>query len=618
KNFRYNLAREQLVGKGIFEAFPTNTFDPTDTGAVDLSASLEEVMLNKAPHQLPIQRYDLKGADDSFTKRYWKVENVPILDSDGHVSYIIHTTEDITEEVKAHELKQRMEGLEEVHNVFLQGPVAISIVRGQDHILELANEAALRLWAKTEAIIGRPLLDAIPELKEQLAYDKIDQVYKTGELFHAKEVVVTTIREGKEGEHYYDVYFKVFYDLGSEKVSGVFTELNDATDKVEARKQLEEAEQNLRNTILQAPVAMAILRGPLFVVEIANATMYELWGKEEREMHGKSVFVALPEARDQGYEELLSGVYTTGERFTALGIPVTLPRNDTIETVYINLLYEAFKEGDGSISGIIVVATDVTAQVTARMKIEESHKEFQFVTDFMPQLIWVTRADGYPYYYNKQWYDYTGLTYGETEGEGWNHVFHPDDQQKAWKAWRNSLETGESYEIEYRCRRWDGQYRWFLGRALPLKDDSGTILKWFGTRTDIDDQKKASEIMEIRIKERTEELHIANKELFRSNQNLEEFAHAASHDMKEPIRKVLTFSERLKESLADRLNQTELDLFGRMDHASYRMRHLVEDLLNFSFVSQSSQQTEEVDLNKTLAEVLTDLELLIEQKQPGI
>ena len=106
-----------------------------------------------------------------------------------------------------------------------------------------------------------------------------------------------------------------------------------------------------------------------------------------------------------------------------------------------------------------------------------------------------------------------------------------------------------------------------------MKDDSGTVLKWFGTCTDIDDQKKASEIMELRIKERTEELQVANKELSRSNQNLEEFAHAASHDMKEPIRKVLYFSDRLRESLADRLNQTELDLFRRMDRATSRMSH---------------------------------------------
>jgi PAS domain S-box-containing protein len=363
---------------------------------------------------------------------------------------------------------------------------------------------------------------------------------------------------------------------------------------------------------------MAILRGPQFVIEIANAAMYALWGKGEAEMLGRSIFEALPEVRHQGYEELLIGVYSTGERFTALGIPVTLPRNEGIETVFINLLYEAFREGDGTISGVIVVATDVTAQVTARMKVEESHKEFQFVTDFMPQLIWVTRADGFHYYYNKQWFDYTGLTYEETAGDGWNQVFHPEDQQRAWKAWRDSLDTGEPYEIEYRCRRWDGAYRWFLGRAVPLKDNSDKILKWFGTCTDIDDQKKAAEIMEFRIKERTDELRNINQELSRSNQNLEQFAHAASHDMKEPIRKILTFSSRLRERLTDRLDQTELDLFERMDRAGYRMSHLVEDLLNFSLVSQVPQAAEEVDLNITLADVLTDLEHLIEQKRPTI
>jgi PAS domain S-box-containing protein len=252
------------------------------------------------------------------------------------------------------------------------------------------------------------------------------------------------------------------------------------------------------------------------------------------------------------------------------------------------------------------------------MKVEESHNEFQFVTDFMPQLIWVTRADGYHYYYNKQWYDYTGLTYGETEGEGWNRVFHPDDQPRAWEAWQNSLETGKSYEIEYRCRRHDGQYRWFLGRALPLRDATGAILKWFGTCTDIDDQKREAEIMELRIKERTEELQKSNLELSRSNQNLEEFAHAASHDLKEPIRKIHYFTQHLKELLGRQLSESEARAFNRIENATERMGNLIDDLLLYSHVSQRPLQTEEVDLRQKVQRVLEDLELDIEEKSAVI
>lgn len=161
---------------------------------------------------------------------------------------------------------------------------------------------------------------------------------------------------------------------------------------------------------------------------------------------------------------------------------------------------------EGELIFVVHTTEDTTEQVVAKKKLEESNKDFQFVTDFLPQLIWVTRPDGFHDYYNKQWYDYTGLTYGETKGEGWNLVFHPDDQPRAWEVWNNSLQTSEPYEIEYRCRRFDGEYRWFLGRALPLKDEAGNVLKWFGTCTDIHDQKMAADHLEEMVQARTREL----------------------------------------------------------------------------------------------------------------
>jgi PAS domain S-box-containing protein len=121
--------------------------------------------------------------------------------------------------------------------------------------------------------------------------------------------------------------------------------------------------------------------------------------------------------------------------------------------------------------------------------------DFQQLAELMPQLVWTTRPDGFHDYYNRRWYEYTGTTPEQSQGEGWQGPFHPEDMPETLRRWHHSLRTGEPYETEYRCRRHDGVYRWFLGRAHPLRDASGRIVKWFGTCTDIDDQKRAADSM---------------------------------------------------------------------------------------------------------------------------
>jgi PAS domain S-box-containing protein len=130
----------------------------------------------------------------------------------------------------------------------------------------------------------------------------------------------------------------------------------------------------------------------------------------------------------------------------------------------------------------------------ARQNAEANERYYRFLAEAIPQMIWTARPDGFLDYYNQRWYEYTGMTFEETEGWGWGAVLHSDDKERCVERWKHSVETGEVYEIEYRLRRaTDGQYRWHLGRALPLSDEGGEIVRWFGTCTDIDDRKHAEE-----------------------------------------------------------------------------------------------------------------------------
>lgn len=116
-------------------------------------------------------------------------------------------------------------------------------------------------------------------------------------------------------------------------------------------------------------------------------------------------------------------------------------------------------------------------------------------------MVWSTLPDGYHDYYNAQWYEFTGVTPGSTDGDEWNGMFHPDDQPRAWERWRKSLASGELYEIEYRLRHRSGAYRWTLGRALPVRTPDGQIVRWIGTCTDIHDAKEQAARNEILSRE---------------------------------------------------------------------------------------------------------------------
>ncbi|UEG51932.1 PAS domain-containing sensor histidine kinase [Mucilaginibacter daejeonensis] len=165
---------------------------------------------------------------------------------------------------------------------------------------------------------------------------------------------------------------------------------------------------------------------------------------------------------------------------------------------------------DGSTVEFVGSLIDVTEQEMADERIRQSEKFLRQLADSIIQIVWVTDANGMHEYYNQRWYDLTGTTFEETEGEGWNNVFHPDDQQRAWNTWRHSLQTGTPYEIEYRLRKYTGEYIWVLGRAAPYFDEHGKIVKWFGTCTDINDQKMLQ-------------------------QQKDDFINIASHELKTPL-----------------------------------------------------------------------------------
>ena len=147
-----------------------------------------------------------------------------------------------------------------------------------------------------------------------------------------------------------------------------------------------------------------------------------------------------------------------------------------------------------------VLDAAATTRDLAETALRESEQEFRTLAEAMPQIVWIPRPDGWNIYFNQQWMDYTGMTLEESLGHGWNIPFHPDDRQRAWDAWQQATATAGIYSLECRLRRADGTYRWWLIRGVPVRDKAGTILKWFGTCTDIEDLKWTEELLAIQTR----------------------------------------------------------------------------------------------------------------------
>jgi|GEM_PF-2748194 len=250
---------------------------------------------------------------------------------------------------------------------------------------------------------------------------------------------------------------------------------------------------------------------------------------------------------------------------------------------------------------------DATDEVVARRKVEGVKETLTYILEALPEKAWTANKDGEANYLTKGWYDYTGQKTGEAVGKGWAAAVHPDDVEGLLKKWQETVNAGVALHHEARVRNKEGEYRWHHLRSVPIYNAEGNVFLWGGTLTDIHDKKAKTEELERKVWERTIELE-------RSNKNLEEFAYAASHDLKAPIRKIMTFSDRLKTLLQEKLEDQHLQYFERIDKASIRMNTLIDDLLAYSSVRNNANALEDVDLNHCIDVVLEDLEIEIQEK----
>jgi PAS domain S-box-containing protein len=214
----------------------------------------------------------------------------------------------------------------------------------------------------------------------------------------------------------------------------------------------------------------------------------------------------VPQVADQ-VEHIVQTILRTGEAITGIEVNGQRPDGGNPERVWLTY-WHPLKDIGGNILGINVVAEEITERKRAEAALAESEARFRELADNMSQFAWTTDASGRRTWFNKRWYDYTGMTLEEE----WPKLVHPDHVERVNNRIRESYENGKPWEDTYPLRGRDGSYRWFLTRAMPIRNEAGDVVRWFGTNTDVTRQVEAeqalrslNESLEHRVAEQAKE-----------------------------------------------------------------------------------------------------------------
>lgn len=458
---------EEVIGKPLFEVFP----EIEDQG---MRALLEKMVTTGESFSLNEQPLTLYRNGKTETVYYNSVYQ-PLRDMEGRISSVLLMGIEVTEQVLAR--KKVEESERRYHHLIANSPAAIAILKGPEMVITTANDAILTTWGKGRDIIGKPLLEIMPEVVEQGFGDLLQYVFTTGNSYYAHESKVILERNGNWEEVYYSFVYQPYYEDGDE-ICGVVIIANEVTPQAIVNKKIEESEQQLRNMIIQAPVGIAILRGSDYIFEIINKDYEQLVNKSHDDLINKPLLEALPELQTQPIKDLLDMVVSTGEPFFGDEYPVILNRFGKAETVYFNFVYQPLREANGKISGVMAVANEVTEQVNARIKVEESEARYRSLFETMDQGFCVCEMlldeNGKPNDYrflevNPTFEQQTGLkdAVGKTARE-----LVPNLEDHWFKTYGKVALTGESVRFldgSEAMNRWFEVYAYRIGGTESLK-----------------------------------------------------------------------------------------------------------------------------------------------------
>ena len=365
----------------------------------------------------------------------------------------------------------------------------------------------------------------------------------------------------------------------------------DSVQRARAEEALRSSRDSFRHLVEESPFGIYAVNADFELVQVSKgaekvfAHVRPLLGRDFAEI----LRVIWPEPFASEAIGRFRNTLETGEPYSA---PRTVEQRRDIDGVEAyDWRTERVTLPDGR-PGVVCHFYDLSERLRYEAELQHSEGRFRSLAETVPLLVWSSRPDGQWDYLSGQWLAYTAIPEEQQLGYGWLRELHPDDASHVQQRWQACIESGDEYDVEFRLLRHDGVYRWFKTRASP-QYHGGEIVKWFGSCTDIDDQKRTEGALR------------------RANSDLEQFAYSASHDLQEPLRTVALYAEILETSYGPQLDDEANSFLRRIVDGSLRMRNLVSDLLSYTQAGMSEDAVETAESDKILASVLGSLEAVI-------
>jgi signal transduction histidine kinase len=386
----WGRTRAQLLGKGLFEALP-------EVAGLGYEELLAGVLATGEPYVARAMeaRHDRSGRRETV---YWDFVYVPVHAADGHRNGVMVVANEVTVQVLARrqmqQLNQELEArvqertrqLEAAqaaterqrrqwYELFRRAPAGICVFDGPEWVYEFVNPGYQAMFPG-RALLGKRLVDALPEVADQPLMEILHRVYDTGEPFEASEVLVPLART--EGGPVEDIYFDLTYQARyneAGQIDGFITYATDVTEQVRARHERERQRQQLQRLFLEAPAAICMLSGPELVYEFLNPSYQQFF--PERQLLGKPLREALPELADHAAYHTMRHVFDSGETVwqQALHVPVARTEDGVLEDRYFNYIQQPRYDEQGRVAGVLIFGFEVTELVEARQQVERLNQK---------------------------------------------------------------------------------------------------------------------------------------------------------------------------------------------------------------------------------------------------